>query len=111
MSKLADKGLCSPCLIVFDEAGMIPKCDTLLMMNQVPGRRWFALVGDWRQEGIITLSDELRAYTDSIFALYTPPPPEQKEGKNKGIKNRHIWYRELHTLKNKKNYFIYIVLD
>lgn len=84
MSKLADKGLYSPCLIVFDEAGMTPECDTLLIMNQFPGCRWFALVGDWRQEGIITLSDELRAHSDPMFALYNPP--EQKDGRNKGKK-------------------------
>lgn len=59
-SMVADKKLFDPTVTIFDEAGMMPEVDSILVMQQFPACRHFFFVGDWVQGGIITMSDKVQ---------------------------------------------------
>lgn len=70
-SKLADKKLYEPAVTIFDEAGMMPEADSILVMQQFDDCRHFLFAGDRYQGGVITLSDELQLRQDTAMKAYS----------------------------------------
>lgn len=107
-SQLADKDLFKPTITIFDEAGMMPEADSILVMQQHSQCRHFIFAGDHYQGGILAMADNHREIKDSVLTLFAKPRDDRpqlttaiyrREHETAGFVSPFTWQYQMSMLK------------